>query len=287
MIMNRTLIKYLKIDETQKIQGFLENFRNKRMIAFLVIRDTTGKVQVTVDKEAQPEFKDLLSLLTPGSVVTIEGLVSVNPHVKLNGIEILPKTINAESIAETIPLQKDSSIEARMDYRWLDLREERQQMIFKIQTCLTASLRRFLLERNFVEIHTPKLIGTASESGADVFEVKYFNRNAYLAQSPQFYKQMAMAGGMERIFEFGPVFRAEKSYTNRHSTEFTGFDLEFSYIDSYEDIMRMEEELLAYSLSSVKETYDDDIERLFNTTVMLPSLPFPVSSMLSYRSYSK
>ena len=105
--------------------------------------------------------------------------------------------------------------------------------MFKAQSCMVNAMRKFLLDQNFIEIHTPKLIAAASESGSEVFKVDYFDRNAYLAQSPQFYKQMAMAAGFERIFETGPVFRAEKSYTNKHATEFSGFDLEFSYITSF------------------------------------------------------
>ena len=136
-------------------------------------------------------------------------------------------------------------------------------------------MREFLVERNFVEIHTPKLIGAASESGSDVFEVKYFDTKAYLAQSPQFYKQMAMAAGLERIFETGPVFRAEKSYTNKHATEFTGFDLEFSYIESFEDVMKMEEELLAYALLKVKEAHGEELKELYGQELVVPSLPFP------------
>ena len=104
----------------------------------------------------------------------------------------------------------------------------------------------------------------------------YFDRNAYLAQSPQFYKQMAMAAGFERIFETGPVFRAEKSYTNKHSTEFSGFDLEFSYITSYKDVMKMEEELLTAGLKAVKEQYGDQIKELFGQEVVVPTTPFPV-----------
>ena len=144
-----------------------------------------------------------------------------------------------------------------------------------MQTTLTAAMREFLVERDFVEIHTPKLIAAASESGSDVFEVKYFEGNAYLAQSPQFYKQMAMASGLERIFETGPVFRAEKSYTNKHATEFSGFDLEFSYIDSYEDVMKMEEELLAYAIAKVKEKHGDKLLELFGLPLEVPKLPFP------------
>jgi aspartyl-tRNA synthetase len=140
---------------------------------------------------------------------------------------------------------------------------------------MTAALRNFLLERNFVEIHTPKLIAAASESGSDVFEVKYFDGKAYLAQSPQFYKQMAMAAGLERIFETGPVFRAEKSYTNKHATEFTGFDLEFSYITGFEDVMKMEEELLAYAFAKIKEAHGEEIAALTGEEVIVPKLPFP------------
>jgi aspartyl-tRNA synthetase len=162
-----------------------------------------------------------------------------------------------------------------LNFRWIDLRLDKNNLLFKVQTEFVNAMRKFLLEKEFVEIHTPKLIGTASESGADVFEVKYFDTKAYLAQSPQFYKQMAMASGMGRIFECGPVFRAEKSYTRKHTTEFTGFDLEFSYIDSYEDVMKMEEELIEYTLRAVKEKYGEQIKEVFGVEVVVPKLPFP------------
>ena len=136
-------------------------------------------------------------------------------------------------------------------------------------------MREFLLERNFMEIHTPKLIAAASESGSDVFELKYFDRKAYLSQSPQFYKQMAMAAGFDRIFEVGPVFRAEKSFTNKHATEFTGFDLEMSYITSFRDVMAIEAELLQAALKRVKEKYSEQIKELFGMETIVPTLPFP------------
>ena len=136
-------------------------------------------------------------------------------------------------------------------------------------------MRDFLYKNNFTEIHSPKLIGAASESGSEVFEVKYFDRKAYLAQSPQFYKQMALASGLDKVFEVGPVFRAENSNTNRHATEFTGFDLEFAHIDSYEDVMDFEEDLLIAGLSLVKEKYGEKIKEVFNTEVIIPTKPFP------------
>ena len=148
-------------------------------------------------------------------------------------------------------------------------------LLFKVQTTFVNAMREFLVERDFVEIHSPKLIGAASESGSDVFEVKYFDTKAYLAQSPQFYKQMAMAGGLGRIFECGPVFRAEKSHSRKHATEFTGFDLEFSNIESCEDVMVMEEELLTYALKKVSEKYGEQIKEVFGVEVIVPTLPFP------------
>ncbi len=258
-----------------KVQGFVENFRNKKNMAFIVVKDITGKLQITVIKEEHPEMLEMLDKLTIHSVVTFEGEVVASEYVKLGGKEMYPTSMKIESIAEALPIKEDSEIDVKMDYRWIDLRRDVNHLMLKLQTTLTAAMREFLVERNFVEIHTPKLIGAASESGSDVFEVKYFDTKAYLAQSPQFYKQMAMASGLERIFETGPVFRAEKSYTNKHATEFTGFDLEFSYVESFEDVMKMEEELLAYALLKVKEAHGEEIKELYGQEIIVPTLPFP------------
>ena len=272
--MERTYIKDIT-PGVRKIQGFVENFRNKRTMAFIVVKDITGKLQVTVEKEKHSEFAELLDKLTTHSVVSFEGEVVANEYVKMGGIEMLPDKMSVESFAEALPIKDDSDIDCKMDYRWIDLRRDVNRLMLKIQTTLTAAMREFLVEKNFVEIHTPKLIAAASESGSDVFEVKYFDTKAYLAQSPQFYKQMAMAAGLERIFETGPVFRAEKSYTNKHATEFTGFDLEFSYIESFEDVMKMEEELLTYAIAKVKEAHGDKLLELFGEELTVPKLPFP------------
>ena len=274
--MERTYIK----DVTPgvcRVQGFVENFRNKRTMAFIVVRDITGKLQITIEKEKHPEFSEMLDQLTIHSVVTFEGEVVASEYVKMGGKEMYPDFMRIESVAEALPIKDDSDIDVRMDFRWIDLRREKNQLMYEMQTTLTNAMRKFLVDRNFIEIHTPKLIAAASESGSDVFEVKYFDGLAYLAQSPQFYKQMAMASGLERIFETGPVFRAEKSYTNKHATEFTGFDLEFSYIDSFEDVMKMEEELLTYALAEVKEKHGDKIVELYGPEyeVIVPTLPFP------------
>lgn len=273
--MQRTYISDTKAGETQKIQGFIDKIRDQKTMQFIVVRDTTGKIQVTVVKPEQPEIAEIFTNLNVNSVVTIEGKVVENPAVKVGGKEILPTSVVVESRADVSPIDESTAIDIRLDYRWIDLRDEKKSLIFKIQTCCTKALRNFLLERKFVEIHTPKIIATASESGSDVFELKYFDKKAYLAQSPQFYKQMAMSSGLERIFECAPVFRAEQSYTSRHATEFTGFDIEFSYIDSFEDVMKMEEELLTYMLKCVKEEYGEVIAKEFGREVIVPTTPFP------------
>ena len=270
-------------DEEVEIQGFVENIRNLQWVAFVIIRDNTGKVQVTIEKseESNKEMIDIISTLNNESTVKIIGKVLQNEKVKLGGKEIIPTKIEvtSTSLESELPINikdKDASlIDARLDHRWLDLRNDYNANIFRIQSKMVEAMREFLYKNNFIEIHTPKLIGAASESGSEVFEVKYFDRLAYLAQSPQFYKQMAMSSGLDRIFEVGPVFRAENSNTNRHTTEFTGFDLEFSYIDSFEDVMNLEEELLTYALAKVKESYGDLIRDVYGKEVIVPTTKFP------------
>ncbi len=292
--MNRTYVRDIKnnIGEVVKVQGFVENFRNSRAMAFIVLKDITGKIQVTIEKEQHPEMEAALDTLTGDSVITVVGKVIENEYVKMGGIEILPDELFVESVADALPITRKeipatkkkqaverSSIDQRIDFRWIDLRTDENQLMFKVQTAFVAAMREFLLGKEFIEIHSPKLIGAASESGSDVFEVKYFDRNAYLAQSPQFYKQMAMASGFEKIFEVGPVFRAEKSFTSKHTTEFTGFDLEFSYIKDYRDVMQLEAELLTYALEKVADKYGKEIEEMFGIPVVVPKLPFPVVTL--------
>ena len=258
-----------------EIQGWIENLRDKKSMQFIVIRDLSGKVQVTVVKAEQPEIAEIFSSATIDSTVKITGTAVANEFVKLGGIEIVPETVEITSLAETSPISEDSSIDHRLEYRWLDLRTERNRLIFQFQSYFVNAMKEYLLENEFIEIHTPKFIGTASESGAEVFEVKYFDRKAYLAQSPQFYKQMAMAAGFERIFELAPCFRAEKSHTKKHATEFTSFDVEFSYINSFQDVMNLEAEMITYGLKKVKEKYGEKVKEVFGVDIVVPTLPFP------------
>lgn len=269
-----TQISKLEVGKV-RFQGVVETVRDKKNIQFVVLKDFSGKIQVTVDKVAYPEVGEKFSHLLAGATVIVEGELVKSEYVKMGGQEVLVTGVEVTSTAEVSPIGPESNIDQRIDYRWLDLRQEKNLLTFKVQTVFAQALREFLLEKDFVEIHSPKLIGTASESGSEVFQVKYFDTFAYLAQSPQFYKQMAMSGGFGRIFECGPVFRAEKSHSRKHATEFTGFDLEFSGVESCEDVMKMEEELLTYALKAVSEKYGEEIKRVFGVEIVVPTLPFP------------
>ncbi len=269
-------------NEEVEVEGFIDNIRNLQWVQFVILRDKTGKVQITIEKEPSEnqELVETINHLTLESTVKIKGKLLESPKVKLNGMEIIPSHIEVTSISSPeLPVnikEKDAQeIDTRLDYRFLDLRNEYNAKIFAIQSEMVKSMREYLYQNDFMEIHTPKLIAAASESGSEVFEVKYFDRKAYLAQSPQFYKQMAMASGFERIFEVGPVFRAENSNTSRHTTEFTGFDLEFSYINSYEDVMDLEEALLTKMLKDIKEKYGDYILETYGKEVIVPENKFP------------
>ncbi len=273
------LNEYLNQEIT--IEGFIDSIRNLQYVQFLVVRDNTGKVQVTIEKnESNVELNKIVDNLTVEGTVKITGKLVSNEKVKLNGMELIPNDIiETSKCLDELPINykdsKSSSIDTRLNYRFLDLRNEKNILMFKVQTCLINAMREFVLNNNFVEIHTPKIISAASESGSDVFEVNYFDRKAYLAQSPQFYKQMAMCSGFDRVFEVAPAFRAEKSNSYRHTTDFTSFDIEMSYMESLDELMDFEENLFIAGLTKVKEKYGEDIKKLFNVDVVIPSKPFP------------
>ena len=273
--MKRELINNIKENENARISGWAETIRDTKYMIFIVLKDASGKIQVSIDKEKNKDIVNALDGILQNSILEFTGIMKLSEYVKNGGKEFIPESVKILSKAEKLPLDETANIDTRLDYRWIDLRSAKNNLMLKVQSAFVDGMRSFLIKENFTEIHTPKLIATASESGSDVFEVKYFDRKAYLAQSPQFYKQMAIASGLERIFEIAPAFRAENSNTNRHTTEFTSFDLEFAYIDSYEDVMDMEEELLIAGLTNVKNLYAKEIKELFGEDVIIPKRPFP------------
>lgn len=275
----KNLNEYLEQEIT--IEGFVDNIRILQYVDFLIIRDTTGKVQVTIEKNTSNEsLTKIVSTITPESTVKITGILHKNDKVKLNNMELIPTniTVTSKCLGE-LPLNykdsKSAAIDTRLNYRFLDLRSEKNILMFKVQTCMINAMREFVVKNNFTEIHTPKIISAASESGSEVFEVNYFGRKAYLAQSPQFYKQMAMCAGFEKVFEIAPAFRAENSNSYRHTTDFTSFDIEISYLNNLEELMDFEENLFIAGLTAVKEKYEKEIKELFNVEIIVPTKPFP------------
>ena len=275
----RTLIKDLaaSVDGPVSVSGWVEVVRDQKKVQFVVLRDESGAVQLVNPRgEESTSVSDTISGLSQGSFLTATGGLKHDERVKLGGVEIKLEALDVASlaIAET-PIADDSGVDKRMDWRFLDLRVPRNALIFKIQTTFEHALRTWWIDRDFIELHTPKLMASASESKAELFEVGYFDRKAYLAQSPQFFKQMAQPAGFGKIFEIGPAFRADPSFTSRHATEFTSVDAEISWIDSHEDVMRMHEELLVAGLTAVQAKHGDAIRELFDIEVTVPSTPFP------------
>ena len=255
--MTRTLISELSahVGEQVSVRGWVQAVRDQKRVQFLVVRDESGLAQAVLGKDEPPtELNEEISALAAESAVTVTGTVVADERVKLGGLELQLEGLTVDSPAEPeLPIAADSALDKRIDWRYLDLRRPDRRLIFEVQSTVEHAMREFWRKQGFIEIHTPKLMGSASESGAELFKVEYFERMAYLAQSPQFYKQMAMAAGFGKVFEIGPVFRANPSFTSRHDTEFTSVDVELSWIDSHEDVMAFEEAWLAYVLGVVKE----------------------------------
>lgn len=281
----RSLIRDLAAlpDGPVSVAGWVETVRDQKKVQFVVLRDESGAVQLvnprTVGDDGAvviDEPATTISGLSQGSFVRVTGELKHDERVKLGGIEIKLSTLEVETAAipET-PIASDSGIDKRMDWRFLDLREPKHNLIFRVQTTFEHALRQYWVDNDFIEIHTPKLMASASESRAELFELPYFETTAYLAQSPQIFKQMAQAAGFGRVFEIGPAFRADPSFTSRHATEFTSVDAELSWIDSHEDVMKVHEDLLVAGFTAVKEKHGEEIAALFGVEVAVPSTPFP------------
>ncbi|SOE32505.1 aspartate--tRNA(Asn) ligase [Streptomyces sp. OK228] len=281
---SRVLVSGLRehVGQTVSVSGWVNTLRLQRKMQFVVVRDHTGMVQVTHKRGGEgDEVETALEGLTPESAVRITGRVVDNPIVKLGGLEIIPESVEVLNRAETpLPIDEQTGLEHRMDWRFLDVRRRPQaQLLFAVQTTLEQGMREYAYGQGCTEMHTPKLMGTASESGAEVFKLGYFDRSAYLAQSPQFFKQMAISAGVDKVFEIGPVFRAEPSFTSRHATEFTGVDVELAWIDGVEDVMAFEEQMLAHAIAKVADAHGEAIQETFGVEVTVPTTPFPRITM--------
>ena len=282
--MKRTLLIELKnkIGDEVRIRGSVETIRDQGKIIFFIIKDRSASVQAVCWIGNGEELFNTAKKVTTESIVDVTGIVKEAKQV-LAGYELEIKNLVVDSLAQTplpIVIEEEHSdnltaLNKRLDYRWIDLRSKKNHLMFEVATTMTKALRDYCLENEFTEIQAPRIISAASEGGANVFEVKYFDRKAYLAQSPQFHKQMAMAAGFERVFNVGPVFRAEKSFTTRHLTEYTSFDVEMSYIDSFKDVCEFEESMIKHMLKEVKEKYGETIKEVFGVDVVVPEGKFP------------
>jgi aspartyl-tRNA synthetase len=268
------------VGETVTIAGWAQTLRLQRAMQFVIVRDHTGAVQLTHRRDGTA-LDDALEGLSAESAVRVTGQVVANPVVSLGGLEIVPDRVSVENRAATpLPVDDKTGPEGRLDWRFLDVRRRAAaRLVFTVQTTVEQAMREFAYTNGCTEMHTPKLMGTASESGAEVFELGYFGRRAYLAQSPQFYKQMAIAAGVDRVFEIGPVFRAEPSFTSRHATEYVSVDVELAWISDVDDVMDFEERMLAHVLAAVAARHGEQISEQFGTTVTVPEVPFPRITM--------
>lgn len=278
----------MKIKELEKhyneevtIQGFVENIRDLQYVQFVIVRDGSGKVQVTIEKnEDNQKMNEVISNTTLESTILVTGTVLESPKVKLGGKEMIPTSLELTSVSlPELPIDmknKENTLrETRLDYRFLDLRRPEHNLLFKCETVLEHAMREYCVTHDFMEIHTPKISAKAAESGAEVFTLDYFGQPACLSQSPQFYKQMAMAAGFDKVFEIGPAFRAENSHTSYHATEINMADIELSWIRSFTEVMDMEEAWIKYAFGKVYEAYGEQIKEQFHTELSNLTVDFP------------
>jgi nondiscriminating aspartyl-tRNA synthetase len=263
-------------DSSVVVAGWVEDIRNLGSIAFLILRDRVGTLQLTILKKKSPELFEKLISLPRESVISVKGFCKENEKVR-NGYEILPESIEVLSIAETpLPLGVVDKVEAdfdtRLDNRVIDLRKPEIQAIFKIRNAVLAAAHEYLRSQYFLEVHTPKIIASSSEGGTDMFKLHYFEKEAFLAQSPQLYKQSLMATGLDRVYEIAWYFRAEEHNTRRHLNESTAIDVEMAFIKDEEDVMKILEHLV-HAMWKCAGECNEELEVL-KKTITVPSLPF-------------
>lgn len=260
------------------VGGWVQDLRNLGGISFLQLRDRDGVVQVTTLKKRSKELFDIVAGIPRESVVLVTGTVKESKEARA-GYEIIPESIELLSRAETpLPLgvidKVGADLDTRLNNRFLDLRKEEVRAIFQIKAKAVEGIRRYLMSNGFVEVHTPKIVAAGAEGGSTLFPIKYFDRNAYLAQSPQLYKQNLMASGLDRIFEIAPAYRAEASDTIRHIAEFISLDVELAFIESSEDVMAVAEGIAVSGIEHVAEHAKAELSRL-GVSLETPSTPFP------------
>ncbi|MEM4325730.1 MAG: aspartate--tRNA(Asn) ligase [Candidatus Pacearchaeota archaeon] len=276
--MERFYVSQLKIGKEVLLRGWVYDIRELSKMMFVLLRDITGVVQCVIKDE---DLIKELSNLRLESVVEIKGKVKkaeVKAEFARQDIEVEVLSLKLLNKAEELPIQVNekaakSELSTKLDWRSLSLRNLKSQAIFKIQAKIIEGMREYLESNGFIHVFTPSLIGVASESGSEVFEVKYFETKAYLRQDPQLHRQLSVLGGIEKIYEIGPSWRAEKSNTIKHLTEHRVCAVEMAFIDSEEDIMRMEEQVIISALKKVIEKCKDEL-KILGVKITIPKSPF-------------
>ncbi len=276
-----------------KINGFIHTIRHMGEVAFVVLRKREGLVQC-VFEEGVTDFS--LKDLKEGMTVEAEGVLYEEERapqgfeVRLTKIKVL--TSPKDGAMLPLPISKwkmKTSLETKLNYRPISLRNIRERAIFKLQEGIVRGFRDFLYSQGFTEIRTPKIVAGNAEGGANVFKLEYFGSKAFLAQSPQFYKQ-TMVGVFDRVFEAAPVFRAEKHNTTRHLNEYTSLDFEMGYIDGFEDIMAMETEMLRHVFALLTKEYAKEL-KLLEVTIpemdQIPAVRFDQAKVLVSEKYNR
>ncbi|MDD3373097.1 MAG: aspartate--tRNA(Asn) ligase [Methanoculleus bourgensis] len=264
--------------ESAEIIGWVHEVRDLGGLTFFLIRDRTGIIQVTIPKKKVPaEIVEAARDVSRESVVRVQGKVKAIEKAP-GGREIVPEELEIISVAES-PLPLDvaekvpAEMDTRIDSRFLDVRKPRVRAIFAIRSVVTCAATEFLHSRGYINITTPKIVAAATEGGTELFPIAYFEKEAFMNQSPQLYKQMMMAAGFEKVFEIGPIFRAEEHNTVRHLNEATSLDVEASFAD-HNDVMELLEDLIVYVYEAVAKTCGEHLAEL-DVDLAVPKKPFP------------
>jgi aspartyl-tRNA synthetase len=264
--------------ETVTLMGWVHEIRDLGGIIFVLLRDRNGITQITApSKKITPELMEEIRKFKKESVIAVKGTIQGSPKAP-GGVEVIPEEVKVlNESKQPLPLDPTEKVRAeidtRLDSRYLDLRKHSISAIFKIKSAMLHSVRIFLEENGFMEVNTPKLVGSATEGGTELFPITYFEREAFLGQSPQLYKQMMMATGLDKVFEIAPIFRAEEHDTLRHLNEVISIDAELAFADQ-EEAMALLEKLVHNAIKEVKENCLAELEDL-GVELEVPELPFP------------
>ena len=262
-----------------KLQGWVHEIRNLGGIKFIKLYTPSGEIQITLPKKkVPPEVFKKVDEITRQSVISVEGVLKKNKEAP-GGKEVIPSKIEVISLAATpLPLEPTEKTPAlpktRFDWRCLDLRNEKRLAIFKVQAKLVEGMEEYLRKEGFIRVFTPCIIGSVSEGGAEVFKVKYFDKNAFLRQDPQLHRELLIIAGMGKIYDLGTNWRAELSHTTRHLCEHRGIAPEMSFIKDERDTMRVEERMVVHALKKIKKECKRELE-ILNVEIKIPKFPFP------------